>query len=94
MKKAPKRKVDSSGEMPSGEAFEDFRELRDILVSTRSEVFIRHLITTVLTYATGRHMEVVDDYSIIDIQKRLKDKGNGLASLVEESLLSEIFRSR
>lgn len=94
VKKAPKRKVDSSGEMSSGEAFEDFRELRDILVSTRSEVFIRHLITTVLTYATGRHMEVVDDYSIIDIQKRLKDKGNGLASLVEESLLSEIFRSR
>lgn len=94
VKKAPKRKVDSSGEMPSGEAFEDFHELRDILVSTRSEVFIRHLITTVLTYATGRHMEVVDDYSIIDIQKRLKDKGNGLASLVEESLLSEIFRSR
>jgi hypothetical protein len=39
-------------------------------------------------------MEVVDDYVIIDIQMRLKDKGNGLASLVEESLLSEIFRSR
>ena len=94
VKKAPKLKVDSSGEMPSGEGFEDFRELRDILVSARSEVFIKHLITTVLTYATGRHMEVVDDYAIIDIQKRLKDKGNGLASLVEESLLSEIFRSR
>ena len=94
VKKAPKLKVDSSGEMPSGEEFEDFRELRDIWVSARSEVFIKHLITTVLTYATGRHMEVVDDYAIIDIQKRLKDKGNGLASLVEESLLSEIFRSR
>ena len=94
VKKAPKRKVDSSGEMPSGEEFENFHELRDILVSTRSEVFIKHLITTVLTYATGRHMEVIDDYAIIDIQKRLKDKGNGLADLVEESLLSEIFRSR
>ena len=94
VKSAPKLKVDCSGEMPSGEEFEDFRELRYILVSTRSEVFIKHLITTVLTYSTGRHMEVVDDYVIIDIQMRLKDKGNGLASLVEESLLSEIFRSR
>ena len=94
VKKAPKLKVDSSGEMPSGEEFTGFSELRDILVSTRSEVFTKHLITTVLTYATGRHMEVVDDYCISDIQSRLKAKGNGIGSLVEESLLSEIFRSR
>ena len=94
VKKAPKLKVDSSGEMPSGEVFTGFSELRDILVSKRSEVFTKHLITTVLTYATGRHMEVVDDYCISDIQSRLKAKGNGIGSLVEESLLSEIFRSR
>ena len=94
VKKAPKLKVDSSGEMPSGEEFTGFSELRDILVSTRSEVFTKHLITTVLTYATGRHMEVVDDYCISDIQSRLKAKGNGIGSLVEESLLSDIFRSR
>ena len=94
VKKAPKLKVDSSGEMPSGEEFTGFSELRDILVSTRSEVFTKHLITTFLTYATGRHMEVVDDYCISDIQSRLKAKGNGIGSLVEESLLSEIFRSR
>jgi hypothetical protein len=94
VKKAPKLKVDSSGEMPSGEEFTGFSELRDILVSTRSEVFTKHLITTFLTYATGRHMEVVDDYCISDIQSRLNAKGNGIGSLVEESLLSEIFRSR
>ena len=63
-------------------------------MSTRSEVFTKHLITTVLTYATGRHMELADAYSISDIQERLKGKGNGLGSLVEESLLSDIFRSR
>jgi hypothetical protein len=80
--------------MPSGEEFTGFSELRDILVSTRSEVFTKHLITTFLTYATGRHMEVVDDYCISDIQSRLNAKGNGIGSLVEESLLSEIFRSR
>lgn len=93
-KKKPKLKVDASGEMPSGEAFEGFRGLRDILVSTRSEVFTKHLIATVLTYATGRHMEAVDEFEINDIRDRVKATGNGLGTLIVESLVSDIFRSR
>ena len=93
-KKAPKLKIDSSGEMPSGEKFEGFSELREILVATRSEVFTKHLISTVLTYATGRHIEAVDEFEISDIQTRVEEKGNGLRTLIEESLVSEIFQSR
>ncbi|MDF1713019.1 MAG: DUF1592 domain-containing protein [Akkermansiaceae bacterium] len=93
-KKAPKLKVDASGEMPSGEEFESFRGLREVLVETRSDVFAKHLITTILTYASGRHMEAVDEFEIGDVQERARSKGNGLRTLVEEALVSEIFRSR
>ena len=93
-KKARQLKVDSSGEMPSGEEFEGFDGLRKILVATRSEVFTKHLISTVLTYATGRHMEAIDEFEISDIQTRVKAKGNGLGTLIEESFVSEIFQSR
>ncbi|MEN8866186.1 MAG: DUF1592 domain-containing protein, partial [Akkermansiaceae bacterium] len=93
-KKSPKLKVDASGEMPSGEEFEGFSGLREILIGTRSEVFTKHLISTVLTYATGRHMEAVDEFEIDDIEARVESRGNGLATLIEESLVSEIFRSR
>lgn len=93
-KKAPKLKVDASGEMPSGEEFESFRGLREVLVETRSDVFAKHLITTILTYASGRHMEAVDEFEIGDVQERALSKGNGLRTLVEEALVSEIFRSR
>jgi hypothetical protein len=93
-KKAPKLKVDASGEMPSGEEFESFRGLREVLVETRSDVFAKHLITTILSYASGRHMEAVDEFEIGDVQERARSKGNGLRTLVEEALVSEIFRSR
>lgn len=91
---APRLQVDASGEMPSGETFQGFSELRRILVETRSEVFEKHLISTVLTHATGRHMEAVDQFVIEDIQKKLKNQGGGLRTLVVECLMSEIFRSR
>lgn len=93
-KKAERLKVDSSGEMPSGEEFAGFSELRRILVSTRSEVFTKHLVSTLLTHATGRHMEAVDQFAIGDILDRVKVEGGGLRSLVVEALASEVFRCR
>ena len=39
-------------------------------------------------------MEALDQFEIDDIQTRVKEKGNGLRSLVVEALSSEIFRSR
>jgi hypothetical protein len=93
-KKASALKVDASGEMPSGEKFAGFSELRKILVTTRAEVFKRHLISTVLTHATGRHMEAVDQFAIQDILAKVQAKEGGLRTLVVESLMSEIFRSR
>ena len=93
-KKKPALPVDPSGEMPSGEKYAGFEELRKILVETRSEMFTRHLISTVLTHATGRHMEAVDQYEIQDIQKKIKEAKGGLRTLVIECLVSDIFRSR
>ena len=93
-KKAPDIQVDATGVMPSGEAFDGFAGLRKILLTTRAEVFERHLISTVLTYGTGRHMEAVDQFTIEEIQRKVAAEGGGLRSLVVEALTSEIFRSR
>lgn len=93
-KKGPVLKVDATGEMPSGETFNGFSQLRNVLVSTRSEVFKRHLISTLLTHATGRHMEAVDQFAIQDVLTKVEKEGGGLKTLVVESLISDIFRSR
>jgi hypothetical protein len=86
--------VDSSSELPSGEAFTNFAEFRKVLAETRREPFTRNLIKQLLTYSTGRHMETVDEYEIDEIFLRVQQDNNGLRTLVIECLTSEIFRNR
>lgn len=92
--KAPKHKVDAAGELPSGEKFDDFEEFKKVLLSHRSGPFTRHLISQVLTYATGRHMEALDQFEIDELLERVQKEELGLRSLIRLCLTSEIFRSR
>ena len=91
---APAPKVDSSGELGSGETYAGFHDFKSILVASRTDVFTRHLIKQVLSYATGRHMEPVDEFVIDDILQVVKKDDYGLRTLIVEALASEIVRSR
>jgi hypothetical protein len=91
---APAPKVDSAGEFSSGETYAGFHDFKSILVASRQDVFARHLIKQVLSYATGRHMEPIDEFVIEDILQAVKLDGYGLRTLMVEALASEIFRSR
>jgi hypothetical protein len=90
----PAPKVDASGEFNSGERYANFQEFKRILVAGRKDVFARHLIREFLSYATGRHMEAVDDYVIDEIFQAVQRADYGLRTLVVEALASDIFRSR
>jgi hypothetical protein len=92
--KAPAPKVDSTGEFGSGQTYADFHDFKTILAATRTDLFTRHLIKQVLSYATGRHMEPSDEFVIEDILQAVKQDGYGLRTLIVESLASDLFRSR
>ena len=81
-------------EFGSGETYAGFDDFKGILVASRTDVFARHLIKQVLSYATGRHMEPVDEFVIEDILRAVKQDNYGLRTLVLEALASDIFRSR
>lgn len=87
-------KVDPSGQLPSGETYDDFPGFKEVLLKSRRDLFARNLIEKLLTYATGRHMERGDQYEIDDILARVKAEDYGLQTMVIEALTSEIFRSR
>jgi len=91
---APAPKVDPTGKLPSGETFEDFASFKNVLLSSRLDLFTRSLIEKVLTYATGRHMEASDQYEIEVILERVQADSYGLQTLVIEVLTSNTFRSR
>jgi hypothetical protein len=87
-------KIDASGEFSTGEKYTGFAEFKKLLLTNRKDVLTRHLIGQLLSYATGRHMESVDDYVIDDIFQAVQKDNGGLRTLIVESLTSEIFRSR
>ncbi len=93
-KGAPKLKVDTTGELPSGETFTDFAEYRMVLATHRHEPFTRNLISSVLSYASGRHMEALDQFEIDEIYEKVKADNHGLNTLIKACLMSDIVRSR
>ena len=91
---APALPVDTSGTFPSGDAYADFAEYKQLLMRHRSLAFKRHLIAMLLSYGSGRVMERVDRYEIDDIVARVEADHDGLRPAVVETFTSRIFRSR
>jgi hypothetical protein len=88
-----KNKIDASGELPSGEKFEDVVGLKKILVE-RKDLFAEMLTERLLTYACGRRIEALDEGVVEDIVAHLPQQQYGLRSLIEAVVTSEIFTSR
>ena len=87
-------KVDPTGRLPSGETFTDFASFRKVILDSRLDLFTRSLITKLLAYTTGRHMEWSDQYEIDDILARIRTDNYRLRTIVTEVMTSEVFRSR
>jgi len=91
-KDAPK--IDTTGEFPSGETYTDFTGFKHVIRDTRADLFSRHLIRQLLTYTTGRTMELADDLPLDQLHEKLQKQGLGLNTIMVECLMSDIFRSR
>jgi hypothetical protein len=88
-----KAKIDASGELPSGEKFNDVSELKKILVK-RKDLFAKMLTDRLLTYACGRRITTLDEPAVEKIVAALPKHEYGLRSLIEAVVMSELFRSR
>jgi hypothetical protein len=91
-KDAPK--IDTTGEFPSGETYADFTGFKQVIRDTRADLFSRHLVRQLLTYTTGRTMELADDLPLDQLHEKVKKQGLGLNMVMVECLMSDVFRSR
>jgi hypothetical protein len=82
--------VNPSGKLPGGEAFDDIRQLRTLLIQ-RHEQFTRSLTEKLMTYALGRELEIGDRPAIDKILAELEAKHTGLRDLIRLVALSEPF---
>jgi hypothetical protein len=87
------KKIDSAGELPSGQKFDGVEDFKKILIERRHQ-FVTALTTKMLSYATGRRTSTADRPQIESIVAQLGERGDGLRDLIELVAASDAFRSK
>lgn len=85
--------VDASGTLATGESFEDFREMRDILAADQDRL-AKALATKLLTFATGREMGFSDRAEIARIVAQSAKQDYGVQDLIHLVIASRIFQEK
>ena len=83
-------KIDSSGELPSGESFTTPHEFQKLLAAHDNE-FVRCLTEKVLAYALGRALEFGDRRVVDEAILKLRAINGGLKDLIKAVVLSQSF---
>ena len=93
-KKDPKaRPVETASVLASGREVKDISDFKAMLLERETEV-VRCLTEKMLTYATGRRLEVGDRGEVDRILGELEGKGNRLRDLVQAVVQSRIFLNK
>ena len=88
-----KATIDTSGKLPSGEAFKGVGELKELLLERKS-FFARSFTEKLLAYALGRRIELGDRSAIDEIVDDLSEGDYPARTLIERIVLSDAFLRR
>lgn len=84
--------IDASGQLVTGESFQNVRELKRILVTDRRVDFYRCLTEKLMTYALGRGVEPHDVHSLDEIVSALEANGGRFSELLHGIIQSAPFQ--
>jgi hypothetical protein len=84
--------VDTTGRLPTGESFEDFAGLKQILVTTQREPVIRNIVERTLSYALCRKLEIFDRPTVDKIVSELVASNGTYRDLVHQVATSLPFQ--
>ncbi|MCW1922352.1 DUF1592 domain-containing protein [Luteolibacter arcticus] len=88
------KKIDTGGQLLTGEKFSNVAELKDVLATKRREDFYRCLSEKLLTYAIGRGVEYYDATTIDQLVERLEKNDGKLRELIYGIVESAPFQRR
>ena len=86
-------KIDSAGQLSTGEAFSNPAELKAIL-ALRKEAIARNLTERFMAYAIGRPLEGYDEVVIDELMTTLTEDGYRMRTMIQEVLSSYLFTHR
>lgn len=84
--------IDTSGALPSGERFNNFEELKSILIEEKHPSIIRNAVEQTLAYALCRKLEIYDKPTVDGITQRITDTNGTWRDLFVEVALSLPFQ--
>ena len=85
--------VDSAGELPSGQPFQDVRELKRLLIQDEVPI-ARNLARQLTVFATGAPVRFSDREEIEKILDAARPNQYGVRSIVHAIVQSELFRNK
>ncbi|HEY4233614.1 MAG TPA: DUF1592 domain-containing protein [Lacipirellulaceae bacterium] len=86
--------IDTSGQLVTGETFQNVRELKKILVEKHRLDFYRCLTEKMLTYALGRGLEYYDESTVDQIVEELDQHNGQMSYLINGIIESAPFQRR
>ena len=85
--------IDASGELETGETFQNSLELIT-LIQKRRDKYLRTVADKMLVYAIGRGTEYYDKCTVDEVLELMKQRNNRFSALVEGIVLSDPFLKR
>lgn len=83
---------DTRGQLPTGEEFADFAELKQILVTGHRETVIRNAVRRMISYALCRRLEYYDRPAIEAIVDHLMETNGTYRDLIHQIVMSLPFQ--
>ncbi len=84
--------VDTTGKLPTGESFDDFAGLKQILITTQREPVVRNIVERTLSYAICRKLEIFDRPTVDRIVSELVASDGTFRDLVHQVATSLPFQ--
>jgi hypothetical protein len=84
--------VDSAGALPTGRAFKDVREFKQLLLDHEEQTVARNFVTQLATYATGAPVGFQDRKQLEAILRQTRGSDYGVRSIVHGVVRSDLFQ--
>ena len=84
--------VDSTSQLFNGQTLDGVDGLKRYLLQNRQDQFVRALVYKMTTYALGRPLRFSDRASIEEITAKVRQQGDGLATIVRLITTSNLFK--
>lgn len=86
--------IDASSRLFNSELLDGMDGLKRFLLRHRQDQFVRAIVHKLCVYALGRPLTFADRSGVEEITVQLRLQGDGLATLVQQVVLSELFLSK